>query len=200
MTSLAETGDALRRHDAAATAAQEEWRRALSQLAQFDQHHAQLRDELLASVAGTADCMVAAGKALLKKLVLSAERELIFQRLEAAWSDSTSEEEKSKITALLASRDQNSLRDAEARGFVKKCAWHIDACLESLGECLANEEFELARVIGQQARRITAAMREIHDAWPWTDENANEESWRQYRTGQLMDYETFKHELLEAAQ
>jgi hypothetical protein len=180
--------------------AHEEWRRAMSQFAQFDQDHAKLRDELQASVVDMADCMVMAGKALLKKLVLSAELERIFQRLDAAWRASTSDEEKSKIAALLASRDRNSNCDAEARGFVKECAWHIDNCLESMEKSLANENLELARAIGQQARRITAAMREVHNAWPWTDADSIEESWRQYRNDELMDFETFKHELLKAAQ
>jgi hypothetical protein len=92
------------------------------------------------------------------------------------------------------------LCDADARRFLKECAWHIDRCLESLGQCLAREEGDLARVIGQQARRIIGAMREVSDAWPWTDEEAIEASWNQYRQGQLMDFETFKHELVKAAQ
>jgi hypothetical protein len=200
MVNLAETGDALRRHDAASLKAHEEWRRAMSQLAQFDQVYAKHRDGLLTSVAGMADCTVMAGKELLKKLVLSAELEQIFQRLDAAWGASTSEEEKSKIAALLASRDRNKPCDAEARGFVKECAWHIDTCLESLEECLAKEDFELARAIGQQARRISAAMRDVHNAWPWTDLDSLEESWRQYRNDELMDFEMFKNELLKVAQ
>ena len=197
---LAEACDALRRRDAASLEAREEWRRALAQLGQFDQDDAKLRDELLASVLGMADCVVLAGKALLKGLVLRAEQEQLYSRLDAAWSESSSEEEKSAIAALLASRDRNSLRHAAAHHFVRECAGHIASCLESLDECIANEEIDLARAIGQQARRMAAAMREVYDAWPWTDEEAIEESWKQYRQGQLMDFETFKHELLKAAQ
>jgi len=202
-TSWAEDCAALRRRVAASLEALEEWRQAMAQLARLDQIDAKLRDELdefLASVSGMADCMVAAGKALIKHLVLSAEQEQLFNRLEAARSESSSEDEKSAIAALLASRGRNSVGDAEAREFVKVCAWHIDSCLEALDECLAREEVDLARAIGQQARRIMVAMREVSDAWPWTDEEAIEASWNQHRQGQLMDFETFKHELLKAAQ
>jgi hypothetical protein len=197
---LAEARDGLRRHDAASLEAREEWRRALAQLGKFDQDHAKLRDELLASVLGMADCVVVAGKALIKGVVLHAEQEQLYTRLDAAWSASSSEEEKSAIAALLVSRDRNSLNHVDAHQFVKECAWHIASCLEWLDECLANDEFDLARAIGQQARRITIAMREVYNAWPWTDEEAIEASWKQYRQGQLMDFETFKHELLKAAQ
>jgi hypothetical protein len=200
MVNLAETCDALQRSDAASLEAQDEWRRAIAQLAQFDQNEARLRDELIANVVSFADRVVAGGKAILKKLVLPAEREQIVQRLDAARSASSSEEETSATSALLASGDRYASPDAEAREFVKKSAAHLEFWLEQLDECLADEEFELARVVGQQVRRISAAMREISETWPWMDEGAIQESWRQYQNGQLMDFETFKHELLKAAE
>lgn len=200
MISLTETRDALQRSDAATFQVQEEWRKTLTQLAQIDQEDAKRRDEVLGCVVAIADRLVAAGKSLLKTLVLIAEREQLFQHLDAAWSAASTEEEKSAISSLLTSRERYTVPHTKAREFLARCASHVDSRLDEIDECLANEEFELARAIGQQARRITAAMREVHNAWPWTDADSLEESWRQYRNDELMDFETFKHELLKAAQ
>jgi hypothetical protein len=201
MINLIDASNAMRSRDEACREATESWRSANAQLAQLDQELAKCRDEEIVGVTGMADCLVAAGKAFIKRIVLHAEREQLCNQLSAASRELRSKEERDLIAALLEpGQYSRALLETDAQRFVQECAWHVDSCLEWQDECFDREDVESARAIGGQARRIVAAMREVYGAWPWTDLEAIEESWRQYRQGQLMDFETFKHELLKAAQ
>jgi hypothetical protein len=90
--------------------------------------------------------------------------------------------------------------DNEARLFVADCARQLEHFLEGQSKALSGDDSHLARIYCEQARRIAATQREIQTSWPWSDVEACEASRRQYERGVLMDFETFKHELLKAAQ
>jgi len=201
MINLIDASNAIRSRDEACREATESWRCANAQLAQLDQELAKCRDEEIVSVTGMADCLIAVGKSLLKRVVLQAEREQHCNQLSVASRNLSSEEERRLIADLLESgQSSRALIETDAQRFVQDCAMHIDSCLEWQGECFEREDVESARAIGGQARRIVAAMREVVSSWPWTDLEAIEESWKQYQRGELMDFETFKNELLKAAQ
>lgn len=193
--------NAMRGHDEAFRKGIEAWRNANAGVAQFDQQLAECRDSEITCVTGMADCLVTAGKALIRLLVLHAEREQLRNQLIAAiGKPQSAEEEHLLATQFNPNENARASLDANARKFIRECALHLDGCLDSQDGCFDREDFESARIIGSHARRIVAAMREVSDAWPWVEQEGIDESWRQYRQDELMDFETFKHELLKAAQ
>lgn len=196
LSSIIDANRELRRADLACREAQENWRYAIAQLARIDQQDAKLRDQGLATLAELACSVVARGKALLRLLVLRAERQQLRDQIGQLKLESKPSETSPELDA--SDNDWTSL-EPQARGFVNDCAGHVDSCLRWQIENFASGDVEAARMTGVYACRIIAAMREIMGSWPWTDWVAIEDSHRQHQQGQLMDFETFKHELLKAA-
>jgi hypothetical protein len=90
--------------------------------------------------------------------------------------------------------------DAAARSFLASGTRRIALFLEWQSAAFAEHDIDTARTLGSQTLRLSSALVEVQDAWPWIDYQAEHKSWRQYVQGELVDFETFKHELLEAAQ
>jgi hypothetical protein len=90
------------------------------------------------------------------------------------------------------------LDDESTQMFVSCCA---ETLVEFLGmaEERCNDEASQSRVLIQQAKRVADILMYVERAWPWSNLKAFEESWRQYHSGTLMDFESFKNELLRSA-
>jgi hypothetical protein len=93
----------------------------------------------------------------------------------------------------------HDMDDASARRVISAALGHVQFCLKAMARSLASNDLATAQAYSHQALKLTEALRQVHDAWPWLDLEAIHESWKQYVSGELMDFETFKHELLKAA-
>jgi hypothetical protein len=173
--------------------------RALTKrLAQPEQQDAATRDELLQSIMQMVDCAAGICRSLVGQLVLQAERGQFLAQLRAKNVELLTAEEREELAASSQEAD-GAVLEGEARAFVTDCGRRLEFCLERMEEALLNEDLILARQLHEQASRITKAMREIQDGWPWSDARSTLESWAQYQRGELMDFETFRHELLKVA-
>jgi hypothetical protein len=185
----------------ASRAAGSEWRKAVAQLASLDQEIAALNTTGLSAIVGMTDCVVRAGKDLLKLLVLQAEMNQLQRQMNAENCPSTAEEKSAALSNPVdLEYPVSPSLESQARHFVADCARRLELCLDWQGDCLDDDDLQAARVFGQHARRLISTLREIQDNWPWSDAEMAEQSWRQYQKGTLMDYETFKHELLKFAE
>ena len=192
--------DAMRRQADAWRKADELRKGAVARLAQLDQQLAQAKDVALADITRMTECVVTGGGKLLELLVLEARLTELFGQV-AAPDGTLSDEAKASLASVLPWREQQvSPLDGDARKFVEDCARRIELCLQWIDDCIDDDDLPAARAFCKQASRLTAAMRSVHDSWPWANAEEIDESWRQYRRGELMDFETFQHELLKAAQ
>lgn len=107
---------------------------------------------------------------------------------------------RSQLQAQAAVSSDADALDAEARSYVARGARRIALFLEWQSAAFAEHDIDTARTLGSHVLRLSSALAEVQDAWPWIDHQAEHQSWRQYLQGELVDFETFKHELLEAAQ
>ncbi len=101
------------------------------------------------------------------------------------------------MTCLLSG---GSFCDEHAHAFLEECSGALESCLAEQADSLARGDLAQATSCCEQARRLTAVWRDVQRYWPWPDVAALEKSWQQYTRGELMDFETFKHELLKSAQ
>jgi hypothetical protein len=179
----------------------EKHRDTILKIAQFDQSLAASKEKGLQSITAMADSVVSAGRLLIEELVLRAQVVQLVNELLANSNGSVSDVEKKSINHAAAERlDQgDSSLDVHARLFVSDCARRTELCLDWVYDSILEEDFQSAKSFCEQAQRLNGAMREIQDSWPWLDIQAEQESWTQYQRGELMDFETFKNELLKAA-
>jgi hypothetical protein len=169
-------------------------RRQIAEVARKDQELARLQEQELESIGKMTDAVTKLGPLLFQEMVDQGE---ILRK--AAAIHSASSDEKAKFAEWIDSFETDEELEQQARRFVEDCARRIDFCLEGLFEALSREDLTSSRVYCEQTRRLVGAMRHIQESWPWTDIEALEKSWRQYHRGELMDFETFKNELLKAA-
>lgn len=181
---------ALSLHEQAIREAREKQKALLAELASLDQQTAEHRVGRLESVTKMTDATVAHGRKLVERLVLLA-------RLTQQFNETTREPNQAAELELADQRDV-AIR-SNARDFLASCGEALEVCLETLAITIDAEDVQSASLVCQQAQRLTKTMREIQGAWPWIDEQGVNESWRQYRRGELMDFEAFKHALLKAA-
>lgn len=181
-----QTCDDLRRAKKARRKACEQQRVALAELAQLEQELAELEKQELESVKSMTDSVVAHGKKLLERLLVEGQ------------GSATATSYDGLSTVADPTVIGESLNDNDARRFLVACARRVEFCLEGLAESLAVDDSQASGVYCEQARRLTGALREIQDSWPWVKVEAIAESWSQYERGELIDFETFKHELLKA--
>lgn len=178
----------------------------------YETHHSALADvakldrELVASLecgkesfSRMTDTVVGIGRLLMEELLLRAQLEHLcgnspFQL--PADSAGQAQDQQSSLAAIV---QEGTNQDERARHFVSDCSRRLELCLDWLSDSLSEDDAPSAAFFCQQARRIASAMREVQNAWPWVNQEAIAESWRQYQRGELMDFETFKHELLKAA-
>jgi len=195
--------DALLRQSQACRAAYEEQCRSIAKIAGLDQDIAESFAQEVELTVKMTDHLIKQGTLLLKQLVLRARRAQLCGKLAAMenCSELTASEKVALEQTLSQPTDrEDALLGSQARRFVGDCARSIESCLESVSESLSSDDVIHAGILCKQAHRITAAMREIQDNWPWPDQQAESESRGQYERGELMDFETFKNELLKAAQ
>jgi hypothetical protein len=178
----------------------EAWQSATANLASLDQELAEAKSRRLQCVVSATDATVCLEKNLVKKLVIGAQVTEFLWQLTGQNSENRTPEEEAAIARLRAVDvpDRLSL-DNDARRFVAGCAEAIELCVQWTIDCIDDEDLIGARGLLEQAHRLTVAMRAIQNAWPWLDEQGARKSWQQYHEGTLMDFETFKHELLKAA-
>jgi len=173
----------------------------MAELARLDQEIAAGTEGGLNSITKLAEAVTAEGKLLLKELLLRAQLDQRYGELRAKEKSTLPEEEKQAIDLALSESGEGAAGrvDADARRFISRVAEGMEVCLQWLADSISNEDLQSAQLFCEQASRLNRAMQEIQDSWPWLDLQAEQESWRQYQRGELMDFETFKNELLKAA-
>ena len=183
--------EALRRERRTCLEASANHQGTLAELAALEQRIAQLQEQELVAATRLADGAVILGRRLFEILFNIAQGgRLHGQGLDPAGAAALFEWTQSRPASL----------ERQARTFVIECARCIAYCQQGIAESLESDDLETARGYCKQAGRMVEALREIEGCWPWTDQAAALESLRQYQRGELMDFETFKHELLKAAQ
>lgn len=86
----------------------------------------------------------------------------------------------------------NFVNDSEARGFIACCSETAAEFIDMAQVMCRRERVDQAQFYCEQANKILDVSRQVNSAWPWVNVQAVEEAWKQYHSGQLMDFESFK--------
>lgn len=87
----------------------------------------------------------------------------------------------------------SDLCDADTHEFIDFCQNIVATLLVIAEKCFSRDVSDDALLLIRQAQKVIDISRKLHNAWPWADADGVDESWRQYHSGELMGFESFKN-------